>query len=268
MPVPLRFDKLPPATARLLELMAAECEPLQRFALIGGTALTLHLGHRISEDLDFSFPGRHLDPGDVIEILEALNRHGVTCVDIMPSAAKEDALNDGDDLDEIQRNFMATGGPLGEAEVKLTFVIHGAYRKDTEYLARVMPQCLPYGNVRIATVPIVFASKCVALSERIKSRDLFDLWWLTHRYTPAWPVEEIFHAVREFRPQPYEDTRARLLSYPIADTDEGFATLMDEPITVDTIRADFRREVEQMEERQMIPALQDRVRQPDDTPEP
>ncbi len=45
-------DVMPAATARLFSEL--EAEPLlQSFILIGGTALALHIGHRISEDLDF-----------------------------------------------------------------------------------------------------------------------------------------------------------------------------------------------------------------------
>lgn len=46
-----------PAETRQLWL-ALMHEPLLRgFVLIGGTALTLRIGHRLSEDLDFAYLG-------------------------------------------------------------------------------------------------------------------------------------------------------------------------------------------------------------------
>lgn len=43
---------MPPATALLFERIKGD-RLLSPFTLIGGTALALHIGHRISQDLDF-----------------------------------------------------------------------------------------------------------------------------------------------------------------------------------------------------------------------
>ena len=45
-------SKLAPETRRVWEFLSAQ-PALGGFILIGGTALTMHIGHRISEDLDF-----------------------------------------------------------------------------------------------------------------------------------------------------------------------------------------------------------------------
>lgn len=45
-------EVMPPSTASLFHLLNVESE-ISDFYLIGGTALALHIGHRISEDLDF-----------------------------------------------------------------------------------------------------------------------------------------------------------------------------------------------------------------------
>jgi predicted nucleotidyltransferase component of viral defense system len=262
------LEKLPPATATLLQLMAQHCAPLSRFALIGGTALTLHLGHRISEDLDFSFPAPQLDARAIVAMLDTLRALGVTCIDTMPAAEREKSFDEGFDLDESQRNFTAVGGPLGEGRVKLTFVIHGMFRRDIEYLKAVMPDCMPMGHVRVATVPIIFDSKCAALGDRLKSRDLFDLWWLTHRYTPAYSVEDIVKTVQRFRDKRYEETRARLVSYSLSATDEGFEALVHEPITLASIRDDFRKACDALELQEISAQLTAPELRPDDSPSP
>ena len=50
---------LRPDTQALWDLLRQE-PALGGFVLIGGTALSLHLGHRVSEDLDFAFDGPKL----------------------------------------------------------------------------------------------------------------------------------------------------------------------------------------------------------------
>ncbi|MEX1166324.1 MAG: nucleotidyl transferase AbiEii/AbiGii toxin family protein [Hydrogenophaga sp.] len=37
-----------------------DCPPLRGFVLVGGTALTMHFGHRVSEDLDFMWSDKRL----------------------------------------------------------------------------------------------------------------------------------------------------------------------------------------------------------------
>ncbi len=45
-------EVMPPSTASLFHVLSVEPE-ISDFYLIGGTALALHIGHRLSEDLDF-----------------------------------------------------------------------------------------------------------------------------------------------------------------------------------------------------------------------
>lgn len=47
----LRYDSVPPSLLELLRKLMAE-EALSPFCLVGGTALALHLGHRVSVDID------------------------------------------------------------------------------------------------------------------------------------------------------------------------------------------------------------------------
>lgn len=48
----LQKETVDPNTFSFLEQIAKQSE-LKEFALVGGTALSLQLGHRISTDLDF-----------------------------------------------------------------------------------------------------------------------------------------------------------------------------------------------------------------------
>ena len=47
----LHYETIAPATRELLNRLMSD-DRLQDFALVGGTSLTLQLGHRLSVDLD------------------------------------------------------------------------------------------------------------------------------------------------------------------------------------------------------------------------
>ncbi len=43
------------------------------FRLIGGTALSYHLNHRLSEDLDFCFKGKFYTPGVIYPLYDIMH---------------------------------------------------------------------------------------------------------------------------------------------------------------------------------------------------
>lgn len=63
-----RLDVLPPAQRRLWQELGGVPEG---FVLYRGTAIALHLGHRVSVDFDF-FGGRAFDPDDMMESIPFL----------------------------------------------------------------------------------------------------------------------------------------------------------------------------------------------------
>lgn len=63
-----RLDVLPPAQRRLWQELGGVPEG---FVLYGGTAIALHLGHRVSVDFDF-FGDRAFDPDDMMESIPFL----------------------------------------------------------------------------------------------------------------------------------------------------------------------------------------------------
>ena len=60
-----------PKTKEVLLQMVESCNFLDKYVLVGGSALTLHLCHRKSEDLDFF---TYEDSLDFKEILEYIKR--------------------------------------------------------------------------------------------------------------------------------------------------------------------------------------------------
>ena len=136
-----------------------------------GTALALVHGHRLSEDLDFACPGAHLDQATVSKILEGLARAGFD-PRLMPNEdARQEAEIGGLDLDDFQQDWEADG-------TKITFVALAAVDP-----TRILENSgtIPYGSVRVAVPDTIFSLKALALTDRTRSRDLFDVWFFLAR---------------------------------------------------------------------------------------
>lgn len=192
---------------------------LTGFVLVGGTALALHIGHRLSEDLDFVYGDLRLPRGRI----NALKRAGLetgfpfTAID-EPNAIEEFELS-GMDLLDYQQNYLMGGS------VKTTF-----FCPDPEIL-------LPLGagalrGPRVATLDEIFAMKCLVVADRSKTRDWFDdLFTLMHDhgFTPA-QFEQVFVTSRV--PQKMEIALTRLMSGRPHELDEGYDALLANPPTL------------------------------------
>lgn len=122
----------------------------------------------MSEALDFVTVGK-LDRRHVVEVLEHLHRAGHhKFVRIQNAAIRLEFESNG-----VELQFLAKRLPTQEAQQ--------AYESRME--AAPVPG-VDTGLIRVATEPIVFATKAEVLSERLVSRDLFDLKTLfeTGRY--------------------------------------------------------------------------------------
>jgi len=130
-----------PATLGLLkELM--QMEVLKPFALVGGTNLSLRLGHRISEDLDI-FAIEAYESEAIIQPLTALFPSEINIIE--------------------QRAHTVLAYVRG---VKVDFVLHRyPYLQPVEIL----------DGIRFASVPDIVAMKLNAITRRGAKKDYFDL---------------------------------------------------------------------------------------------
>jgi hypothetical protein len=151
----MHVENLPKSTSELLEVLA-KAESIKPFVLIGGTALSLRHGHRISEDLDFLFAqkpfaiNRTLPRSSITKTLDFLHGNGYHARKIEHLGKRHDVLDDGLDLDDYQQDFE-----VGAASTKITFVC-----------------------IEIASDAEIFAGKSIVLAQRLRSRDIVDLGWL------------------------------------------------------------------------------------------
>lgn len=236
---------LRPDTQQLWSHLQSE-PALKGFVLVGGTALSLHLHHRLSEDLDFMFLGKKLPK---IQI-EALKRRaldaGFEFVANDPPAGVEEFLNAGMDFSDYQQDYMVNG------TVKISLVA-----PEPENARQLEPMEGP--GPRVARLAEIFRLKCIVCADRSKTRDWFDLYLLLkHKHFE--PIEFMRAFERAGAPGKYDIAMMRLCSGKPGTNDEGYQTLMDNPPTVKQMQRFFietRDRIEQDVARQAMVAARD-----------
>ena len=135
-----------PDTIRAIQLVST-VPTVQRSYLAGGTALALHLGHRVSIDLDF-FTQEPLDE----KIL----------------------LNDLLRLKEFKKEALAWRTVMGSVgKTKFSFFY---------YQYPLLAKTLPFEGIQLLDKPDIAAMKIQALGDRGTKRDFIDLYFLARDY--------------------------------------------------------------------------------------
>lgn len=120
--------------------------------LAGGTALSLQAGHRVSYDLDFFTPRRGVDTKKVMDTL----------------AIFKDAWHT-----DVEESGTLYGRLM---DVKVSFISYPFF---------VPKQPLrKHGTIRVLQPRDIGVMKIVAVSQRGRKRDFFDLYWCAHHVEP------------------------------------------------------------------------------------
>jgi hypothetical protein len=222
---------LPPPTEELW--LRLKNEPLLAgWFLLGGTALSLRIAHRISEDLDFAWPQVGKLPRAALEtLIRVLGREGWRMERNDDAGAYEEFLLAGMSLHH-QQDFIATGN---SGRVKLTF-----FAPDPPLSAILPPTQAPVPVA--APLPLLFQSKALAACGRSAVRDWVDLYVLMTQH--GFTMQDFAAA--------YESAGA-LLQLDIAFTrltsgqtrpgDPGVEGMMVHPPAVEELAEFFRREI-------------------------
>lgn len=153
---PLFFDALPKATAKAF-MRCSEINFFSRGAwyLAGGTALALQGGHRRSVDLDF-FTKKKLFNEKKIE--ENMSECG-----------------------EWITNFISNGTLYGEfLGAKMSFIAYHFFTP-TESMRK-------HGTISILAPLDIAVMKIIAISQRGRKRDFFDLYWICQNARPLYDI--------------------------------------------------------------------------------
>jgi hypothetical protein len=156
-------NTLPPRTASLVRLFQ-EKQPslLQSFYLSGGTGLSLQLGHRESEDLDF-FNEEFLQPNMLEKELVSFGKLSET---------------------QLERGTLNTF----LAGVKLQFL---------EYPYPLLEPLLDWKGIRISSMIDIACTKLQTVGTRGSKKDFIDIYFLLQKYT----LRELLAATRKSMPQ-------------------------------------------------------------------
>lgn len=149
--IALNFDVLPRATRRAFDTLA-ERDWLKnpKWYLAGGTALALQVGHRRSLDLDFFTTQKRFDTSTV---LRTFSKH------------------------EWQTNSVEPGTLFGALlGAKVSFISYPFFKP------RLKP--VQYGSISLLQPGDIAVMKLVALSQRGRKRDFYDLYWYAHNVEP------------------------------------------------------------------------------------
>lgn len=151
----LYYNTVYPSTLEWLQKLM-NLKDLSNFYLVGGTALALHLGHRISIDLDF-FTEEPFEPSSIIECLKSTYPNH----SILLSGQNNNALS------------------LQIEDVKVDFV---------RYAYPLLNPLMIGEGIRLMSVPDIAAAKISAITNRGTKKDFFDLYELLEIYS----LQEIF----------------------------------------------------------------------------
>jgi len=209
----LKQEFMPERTKRVYEVLANE--PLmQGFVLIGGTALSLQIGHRLSEDLDFWLPATSMTKERIDTILSRLGAKGFHHAFSTPAWKISQARINGIDLLSQSRDHVIDG-------VKVTFFA----RDDVPYRHFAgMKRLEGAAQFSIADEDTIFNMKSWLISQRVRSRDLFDLMVLLQQ---GRTMQGILDAGTQADPSFQREYAKEVLvgNVPVDTNDEGFDSI-------------------------------------------
>ena len=212
-----------PKPTRELWLKLREEPLLQGAILIGGTALTLRIGHRQSEDLDFAFLSEKLPTAGISLLLKKF-----------PDWTRNDNLANydefliaGQSLHDYQQDFISGEG------VKITFLA-----EDKSAWPLLFQESAAGANPRIATTKEIFSLKCLVCARRSKSRDWYDLYTLFTDH--GFEIPDMIAAFQKAnRTTDMDLALRRLCSGITSPDDEGYEALTVTPPSLQTLTSFF-----------------------------
>lgn len=161
------------------------------FRLIGGTALSYHLQHRLSEDLDFCKMGklpREAIQNFIEQCVKIFTREKVTFIEFSQGKLLDFEINCEDILD-YEQNWMINS-------VKVTF-FDGSDNRGVRDIFDV-DKSTKIGNIEISSVDSIFAMKSLMFYNRAKSRDYYDLFYLYKYNSDKYSIEKTVALIQKY----------------------------------------------------------------------
>lgn len=163
----LHTESVAPATLGLLKKLT-QLPSLKNFNLVGGTALALQIGHRVSVDLDFFNP----NPFEVEDVLQEIKAE----------------------------NYNIT--IIGKQANNLNILVNGVKVDILKYTYPLVKPSIEVEGVKMLTKEDIAAMKLSAITNRGDKKDFTDLYFLLKEidfsrlidfYKEKYQIDEVFH---------------------------------------------------------------------------
>ena len=150
----LQYSAIDKGTLELLKSLMQQ-DFLSDFNLVGGTALALHIGHRISIDIDL-FTDKEFNPGEMRAQLEQKYK----LADVVENKA---GLTQKIEYPQNSNNF-----------VKVDVV---------KYPYKLINPPITSEDIRLLSKEDIIPMKFAAVANRGSKKDFYDIYFLLHQYT-------------------------------------------------------------------------------------
>lgn len=234
-------EVLRPETLALARTLG-EADELRGLTLMGGTALAMQLGHRVSLDLDFARFQEPL-PAHAIEGCMARLKEAGHDVQLITSSHQISSfkINTGRNLLDLARDYVIDG-------VKVTFFVHGRTNAQRAFYQAAATMRDETTGLTLLGLEGLCVAKTLVLADRIRSRDLYDLHVLMrdHNYS----LDQLFDTVRHLGTVDDPEYYKAVLrgEIPLDDDDEGLEPV-DTDTPFDTVYAFFQKALDEWETR-------------------
>lgn len=243
MSAPLKTKFLPPPTRALFKRLKGEAL-LENMLLVGGSALALQIGHRLSEDLDFATLESKLPAARLDALMAALEAEGHRVSLLTPQSQIESfRINSGRKLLNYARDYVVDGA-------KLTFFARGSSAPPNQlaWLAQSPKSSSGKDGFAVLGLAGLFAMKALVLADRARSRDLFDLMVLIRDH--GFSIDEALRLTGTLAPIEKRDIERHKAvmtgAIPLDAEDEGFDSI-GLAVGIEDIYAFFGGEVDRYE---------------------
>lgn len=224
-------EVMPASTARLFQEIR-NSPWLSSFTLIGGTALSLHIGHRVSEDLDFITLLPKLPRLALKELEKDLGRNGHNVAHQVNLDAYDDFQTAGLELADSQQDWTVDG------TVKLTFF--SAEPQHAKLLNHSQAEQSQEPKFKIASFQELCQLKATVTASRSKSRDWLDLYLLERDYQFGIADWKSAFDQAGLTPMQFEIALKRMCEGLLGESDEGFSTLLPNAPTIEEMQSKFK----------------------------